>query len=338
MKKIMSKIQWIDWKSWVTFPNVVIMLGLITLLVYVFSFLFPFTDNAFVVNQVRPVAAQVRGYITHMTVQNGDVVQKGQKLFTVFKKPYQYRVMQLEADLGKAKAGLDALKMTLERDQKISDNQQRHYIQLEQDNRKYRKGYTIKAVSRMTMQHAEQKMQAARDAWQAAQRQLNIDQHQITAQQHDIQSITAKLNTAKVNLTLTDVYAAGNGVVQNLFLTLGSPVNINEPLFTLVYTDDVYIQANFNETDLRSVHKGSRALIFPRMYLGRKIFHGVVDSDYWSANRQALDHRTQLQNVTNENQWILIPQRLPVLIKITDLDPKYPLRLGMSAYVYVHAG
>lgn len=65
------------------------------------------------------------------------------------------------------------------------------------------------------------------------------------------------------------------------------------------------------------------------------MFHGVIDSDYWSANRQLVDNRTQLQNVINENQWILLPQRLPVIIRITDPDPKYPLRLGTSAYVYI---
>jgi multidrug resistance efflux pump len=71
------------------------------------------------------------------------------------------------------------------------------------------------------------------------------------------------------------------------------------------------------------------------MYLGRKRFHGVIESDYWAANRQLVDTRSQLQNVVNENQWILLPQRLPVIIKVTDPDPKYPLRVGTSAYVYV---
>ncbi len=105
--------------------------------------------------------------------------------------------------------------------------------------------------------------------------------------------------------------------------------------FSLVGTDNIYIQANFNETDLRDVRKGARVLIFPRMYLGRKIFHGVIESDYWSANRQLVDNRTQLQNVINENQWVLLPQRLPVIIRVTDPNPHYPLRVGSSAYVYI---
>ena len=318
-----------------TFPNVIIFLGILTAVIYVFSFVFPFTDNAFVVNEVRPVASQVSGYITRMYVKNGDRVKRGQKLFSVFNKPYVYAVAQLTAELEAAEATLKALKTTYARDKKLSGSQRKMYQKLSQDLEKYRKGYTLKSVSLITMQNTEQETFAARDAMQAAIKQEHIDSHYIDAQKKQIESLQAKLNLAKVRLKQTDIYASSNGVIQNLFLTLGAPIKVNDPLFTLVYTDETYIQANFNETDLRHVHQGSKVLIFPRMYLGAKLFHGIVDSNYWSANRQMLDPRTQLQNIENENQWILLPQRLPVMIKITDPNPNYPLRAGSSAYVYI---
>lgn len=327
-----------NYQAWLTLPNLMILSGVLCAIIYLFSFLFPFTDNAFVVNEVRPVAAQVQGFITHMYVKNGDFVKKGQKLFSVFKKPYEYAVLQLTADLEAAQNTLKAFEKTYERDEKLCDNRNKIYVKLKQDDEKYKKGYQIHSISLITLQNSEQDTKAAKNDWEAAKKQLEIDLHQIAAQKKKIQSIEAKLKNAKVNLQLTDVYARENGVIQNLFLTLGAPININQPLFTLVYTDNVYIQANFNETDLRFVKKGSKALIFPRMYLGTKVYHGVVDADYWSANRQALDRRTQLQNVTNENQWILLPQRLPVMIKVVDPTPDYPLRIGTSAYVYVKPG
>ncbi|MFC3908959.1 HlyD family secretion protein [Legionella dresdenensis] len=322
-------------KQWFTFTNTIILIGVLTTIIYLFSFLFPFTDNAFVVNNVRPVAALANGYITGLYVKNGEAVKKGQKLFTVFKKPYIYAVQQLEADLAAAKAQLAALKTTYERDLKLSNTEQSLYTKLAQDDKKYRLGYQLKSISLITLQNSKQETQAAKDKWDAALKQLEIDTHQIEGQEHEIKSLEARLKNAQVNLQLTDVYAEGNGIIQNLFFTLGTPVNINQPLFSLVDTDNIYIQANFNETDLRDVRKGSKVLIYPRMYLGRKVFHGIVDSDYWGANRQLVDNRTQLQNVTNENQWILLPQRLPVIVRITDPDPHFPLRVGSSAYVYV---
>jgi multidrug resistance efflux pump len=325
----------VRFKREITLANSIIFIGFLTLIFYIFSYLIPFTDNAFVVNNIRPVAALTSGYITDLYVKNGDVVHKGQKLFTVFKKPYEYTVEQLSADLAGAQAKLAALKTTYERDLKLSENQQNIYIKKAQDDKKFRRGYAIKSVSLITLQNSEQETKAAKDVWAAALKQLEIDNHRITAQENAIKSIHARLKNAKVSLELTEVYSQGNGIIRNLFFTIGTPVNINQPLFSLVDQENIYIQANFNETDLRYVRKGSKVLIFPRMYLSRKVFHGVVDSDYWSANRQLVDTRTQLQNVTNENQWILLPQRLPVMIKVTDPDPKYPLRVGTSAYVYV---
>lgn len=322
-------------KRFITIPNVIIATGFLTAIIYIFSFAFPFTDNAFVMNDVRPVAAQVQGYITHLYVQNGQHVTKGEHLFTVFQPPYQLKVTQLEADLTKSLATLKALEATLERDKKTSATQNRLYVKRKQDDEKYQKGYQLKSVSLITLQNSQQETEAARDRWHAAQKQLEIDQHKIKAQKAAIKSIRAKLGIAKVNLDLTNVVAQDSGIVQNLFFTVGAPITINHPLFSLVNMDTFYVQANFNETDLRFVRKGCKALIFPRMYLARKVFHGEVDSDFWSANRQAVDQRTQLQNVTNENQWILLPQRLPVMIRVTDPDPNYPLRVGASAYVYI---
>ncbi len=319
----------------ITFANSVIFIGAITALIYIFSYLFPVTDNAFVVNNVRPVAALVKGYVTNVYIKNGDNVKKGQKLFTVFDKPYRYTVEQYEADLAAAKSKLNTLQKTLERDEQVSQNQREIYTRLAQDDDKYQKAYKINAVSLMTLQNSEQETKGAKASLAASQKQIEIDQSSIQTQKKEIASLEAKLKNAQVDLDLTTVYAENDGIIQNFFLSVGTPVNVNQPLFSFIDTSEVYFQANFNETDLRKVHKGSKVLIMPRTYFAQKIFHGVVVSDYWSANRQLTDNRSQMQNVTNENQWVLLPQRLPVQIKVLDLDDKYPLRVGTSAYVYI---
>lgn len=322
-------------KRHLNFANIVILLGSLTALIYIFSYLFPVTDNAFVVSNVRPVAAQVRGYVTNIYIRNGDSVRKGQKLFTVFDKPYQYAYEQLTADLETAKAKLKVAQRTLERDEQVSINQQATYVKLAQDDEKYQQAYKINAVSKMTLQNSEQTTKAAKATWLAAQKQIELDKENIVAAEKEIASLNAKVKNAKVDLDETVVYAEDDGIIQNFFVSLGTPVNINQPLFSFVETRETYFQANFNETDLADVKIGDDVLIFPRVYLGRKIFHGKITSDYWAANRQMTDNRSQMQNVTNENQWVLLPQRMPVQIKITDPDPKYPLRVGTSAYVYI---
>lgn len=328
---------WHNVKMGLSFANVVIVIGVITTIVYMFSYLFPVTDNAFVVNNVRPVAAQVRGYITNLYIKNGQYVKKGDKLFTVFDKPYVYAVEQLTADSKAAEAKLFAMQKTLEKDKSILNNHKEIYTKFAQDDDKYQQAYKINAISLMTLQNSQQETKASLATLQASQKQVEIDEHDIKAQEQQIVSIQAKLKNAEVDLDETVVYAQNDGVIQNMFLSVGTPVNVNQPLFSFVDTDEVYFQANFNETDLGDVHEGAKVLILPRTYLGRKVFHGVVVSEYWGTNRQNTDAKTQMQNVTNENEWILLPQRLPVQIKVIDPDPKYPLRAGTSAYVYIKA-
>lgn len=327
--------QFKSFKPYLTLPNVIILTGILSTFAYLFSYLVPFTDNAFVINNIRPVAAQVNGFITELYVHNGEYVTKGQKLFSVFKKPYEFKVEQLQADYEAGIANHQALQATFARDFKIAEHRQNIWIKLSQDDEKYLKGYQNKSISLIKLQNSKQNTKAAKDEWLAAKKQLNIDKHKIRVQKKKNDAIQAQLKAALLNLELTDVIAQENGIIQNLFFSIGAPITRNQPLFSLVDNENFYIQANFNETDLRHVRQGSRAYIFPRMYLGQKVFHGVVDSNYWSANRQKIDSRTQLQHVINENQWILLPQRLPVMIKIIDPDPDYPLRVGSSAYVYI---
>jgi membrane fusion protein, multidrug efflux system len=324
-------------KRYFTFANAVITLGVITAIIYIFSYLFPITDNAFVVNNVRPVAALVRGYVTNIYIKNGDYVKQGQKLFTVFDKPYIYAVEQQNAELDANQSKLKSLQRNLEKDIAVSQNLQDTYIQLDEDDTKFKQAYKINAVSLKTLQNSQQETKAAQANVIASQKQIEVDKENINSQVREIDAINAKLKNAQVDLDQTVVYAQTNGVIQNFFLSLGTPVNINQPLFSFVDTDEIYFQANFNETDLRAVKNGSKVFIFPRTYLGQKMFHGVVVSDYWAANRQETDSHSNLQNVTNENEWILLPQRLPVQIKVTDPDSKYPLRVGTSAYVYIEA-
>ena len=71
------------------FPLVLILTVLAVIFFYQFSYLFPFTNNAFIVANVSPVAANVSGYITDIYVQNEQPVRKGQALFQVFRRPYE---------------------------------------------------------------------------------------------------------------------------------------------------------------------------------------------------------------------------------------------------------
>ncbi len=305
---------------------------------YYFAYMVPFTNNAFVVANVRPVAGNVSGYITNIYVQNEEYVKKGQPLFTIFKKPYELAYQKSVADVGQAGAELAALYQQVEKTQHLVEAEQQVYDRINFNYTHYRVALNYHAVSNIQVDNMLKEKKAAFAKLQSVETELALEKQNILAKKMNILSLQAVMTNAKVNLDETTVYADNNGVVQNMYAALGSPIEIRKPIFSFVDTDHLAIQANFNETDLRNVKAGDKVTIIPRIYFWRKIYHGVIVSQNWSANRVVTDSRSQEQIVRNsEANWFLLPQRLPVQIRLLDYDPvHYPLSAGSSAYVYIH--
>jgi multidrug resistance efflux pump len=291
-----------------------------------------------VVANIRPVAANVEGYITGIYVKNEAYVKKGQPLFTVFKKPYELHHKKTQSDVAEAEAQLIVLNKQVEKTQHLLQSQKEHYEKFHFDYAHYKSALNDHAVSEMITNTTLKDKNSAMSQLKALESELELNRQQIEVQKMKIKSLVAVMQNAKVDLDETTVYAKNNGVIQNMFVALGAPVKIRQPLFSFVDTDTLFIQANFNETDLRRVRAGDKVTIYPRMYFGSKRYHGIIFSNHWSASRLETHRSTQLQIVNNsESNWFLLPQRLPVQIQITDYDPiHYPLNIGSSAYVYIH--
>jgi multidrug resistance efflux pump len=308
------------------------------LFIYNFSYYFPFTNNAFVVSNVRPVAANVNGYITRLYVKNGEYVKSGQPMFMVFQKPYLYAYQKAKSDVEVAQAKLAVLSTQVEKTNHLLKSKQDQYEKLNYDYMHYKSALDDHAVSQIQVNTSLKERNATMNELLAFKKELELNQQQLIVQRKKIDSLIAVMKSAQINLDETVVYAKNNGIVQNLFASLGTPIKIREPIFAFVDTDNLFIQANFSEIDLRRVKPGNRVSIYPRIYMGAKKYEGVVISKNWASSRQITDPRSQQQIVTNsENNWFLLPQRFPVQIRILNYDPThYPLNVGASAYVYVH--
>ncbi len=322
------------------FPLTILLCVLAFVFFYHFSYYFPFTNNAFVVANVRPVAANVKGYITNIYVQNEETVKTGQPLFTVFKRPYQLAYIKAKSDVAEAKAQLVVLAKQVEKTQHLVQEQKERYEKFRFDYDHNKSALHEHAVSAIIVNTALKEKNAALSLMKALETELELNHQQIIVQKMRIKSLVAVLSNAQVDLDETTVYAKNNGSVQNMFVALGTPIKIRKPIFSIADTDTLFIQANFNETDLRRVRPGDKVAILPRIYFGSKIYHGVILSRNWASSRLQTHQSTQIEIVRNsESNWFLLPQRMPVQIKITDYDPiHYPLSIGASAYVYIHTG
>ncbi|HAT8751912.1 TPA: HlyD family efflux transporter periplasmic adaptor subunit [Legionella pneumophila] len=322
-------------KNYINLPIIVVGLALIIGLFHLFSYLLPFTDNAFVVTNVTPVAADVSGFITEIYVKNGQKVKKNDPIFSVYRVPYELAYQQAMADYKEGLKKIDVFQKQIERTValiKATDAE----LEKAQFALGLKKNKNVaEAVSVLELKNLGYDVSTLSNKRNALQQEVAVLQAKIEQQRHTVASLKAKMDNAKVNLDLTIVRAPGDGVIDNMYVSPNTPIEIHKPVFSFIDTANYYIQANFNETDLRNVRQGDKAYIILRMYYFDKIFHGVVVNSLWAAERQSTAPKSQIQVVTNQNEWLLLPQRFPLQIKILDPDPDYPLNPGASAYVYI---
>lgn len=321
---------------------ILILIGIVLLcfLYYVYLHRHPRTDNAFVVANTIPVSAYVPGYITDIYVVNNQAVQKGDKLFTVYTTPYELTLKQLQADLSAEQFNSQALANQIKEKQLACDS-----VMAQFKNADYLAKQAVWLDKKQAVSNQEAEIKSAqRDVAKAnldmALVELEIVKNQYQNSLSREESLSAQVENAKINLQMTTVYAQSNGIVSNMYISKGmyaipgSPM-VGSALFSFTDTDRWWIQANMKETELNKVKEGQKVWIKLWIY-PEKIFEGKVTNIGWNVNRQDSSTVNFMQNIQNENDWFLLPQRFPVQVEITDKDiDKYSLHVGLTATVVI---
>ncbi|OGV36007.1 MAG: multidrug transporter [Legionellales bacterium RIFCSPHIGHO2_12_FULL_35_11] len=324
-------------KHEINLPYIVLILGFIIIIFHIFSYYIPFTNNAFVATNVIPIAADVSGFISEIYVKNGQVVKQDQPLFKVYQKPY---LLAYKSAVANYEQAIEKIKVIERQTQKTNELYKAAIYDFEKAKLKYKlksSKNVVQAVPALEIKILKYELQSAEKKKNSLAKQIGVEDQQIIEQNKKVKSLKAEKNNALVNLNLTIVCAPSDGIVDNMYISQGTPIKIHMPVFSFIDTRNWWIQANFNETDLRRIRPGDKAIVILRMYYFNKIFKGEVVNNIWASDRQRTVRRTQQQKVANENEWLLIPQRLPLQIKILNPDPNYPLQPGSSAYVYLRA-
>jgi membrane fusion protein (multidrug efflux system) len=162
---------------------------------------------------------------------------------------------------------------------------------------------------------------------------------QLIKESPDIKLATAKrdqarsdLDQAELNLRYCDVLADIDGVITRRNVNPGNNVQAGEGLLAIRSLTEIWVDANFKETQLRNLRIGQRADLEVDMYGTHKTFRGAITGfTMGTGSTLAL---LPAQNATGN--FIKVVQRLPVRIDLTDYDPdKEPLFVGLSVVPYV---
>lgn len=292
-----------------------------------------FTDNGFVVQISTPLAPRVPGVVQEVLVKNGQVVKEGDVLVKLDPTEYEHTFTAAQAAYEKSLIGFN----TLEKKVDLTEhNLNAEVANLDILKTQYgaRNSKDVRAgVPQIEMSDLRNKIKAQTNRVESIKDQLAIDKLQLQMEKETITSLKASMETAAYNLEHATVKAPTDGHAENVFLGIGTHVTPSGAMFTLVNDGEVYVQANFEETDLAGVKAGDKATVYPRTYMGKKTYEGVVVASPFGVSRQISQPFSGAPIVLTENKWLLLPQRLPVIIKITDIDKEYPLINGMSTYV-----
>jgi membrane fusion protein (multidrug efflux system) len=294
------------------------------------------TDDAYISSDLVQITSEIPGTVLAVRVDDTQSVDRGTPLVEL--DPADARVATNSAEAQLARAVRNVRGLFAQRDQLQAQIAQRESdVKRAQDDVSRREGLLSDgAVSGEELSHVRDTLTAARAALDAARQALNATEAQIsgtTIETHpQVLDAEAAVRTAALSLHRTQLRAPIAGVIVKRSVEVGQRVAAGAPLMGLVPLDDVWVDANFKEGQLRNIRVGQPVSLHADLYGGRVAYHGKVAG--LSAGSGSAFALLPAQNASGN--WIKIVQRIPVRIVIDARDLKdHPLRVGLSMTVDV---
>ncbi|WDY60449.1 HlyD family secretion protein [Pseudomonas sp. PSKL.D1] len=305
------------------------------------------TDNAYVRGDVTAIAAKVPGYVTEVAVADNQRVQAGDVLFRIDDRDYRAHLAQAEANVQAAEARLANVDAeTRLQGAQIRQADARLQSAVAERNlaskthERNRKLIAFNAVSQSLVDQtyaartdAEASVAATSATRDAEQQRLLVLQAQRQAALAAIEQAQAARELAMIDLEHTQVRAPVAGVVGNRQVRVGRYVTAAGALLDLVPVDNVWVVANFKETQVEHIRPGQPARIVIDGYPD-DVLDGVVDSV--APGSGAAFSLLPPDNATGN--FVRVVQRVPVKIRLVANPLPGRIVPGLSARVVVEAG
>ena len=317
------------------------------------------TDNAYAAVEIAQITPAVGGTVAAVKVKDTQAVKQGDLLVELDPTDIQLGVAQAEAELDRAirrvrsyqandsnlgaqvgareadgqrataqfaaaQADFERARIDLKRREALVDSGSVSGDELTRAQNAYRASEANLAVVRAAQAQAGANLRAAlaaREANAALISNSTVDSNP------EVVAARARLQQARVDLDRTLIRAPMDGVVAKRSVQLGQRVPAGMPLMALVPVDQIAVDANFKEVQLRQVRVGQPVKLHADLYGKDVTYHGVVEG--FSGGSGAAFSAIPAQNATGN--WIKVVQRLPVRIRLDPAELQaHPLKVGLS--------
>lgn len=295
------------------------------------------TDDAYVNGNVVEITPLVAGTVVSIGADDGDLVHEGQVLLNFDPSDSLVGLQSAEANLARTVRQVRGLFSNVS-GTKAQVAAQKVAVQKAQDNFNRRKNLAASgAISQEELSHARDDLASAQSALRNNEQQLDttsalVDNTAI-ANHPDVLAAAAQLRQAYLEHARTTLIAPVTGYVAKRTVQLGQRVQPGTALMAVIPLNQLWIDANFKETQLDKMRIGQPVEIESDLYGSNVKYSGTVDSI--GAGTGSAFALLPAQNATGN--WIKIVQRVPVRIHINaDELAKHPLRIGLSTTVDVN--
>jgi membrane fusion protein (multidrug efflux system) len=303
------------------------------------------TDDAYVRGNNTMLGARVAGHITAIVPADNSLVKKGDVVFRIDDGDYRIAVESARSKIATQQATIERIGRQVTAQESAVEQSKaqlvsaeavlkRAGLDFERQQQLSTKGFASRAafeVSEASRDQGAAAVRSAQAAFDAARDNVEVTKAQQNEARAQLKELQAALAKAERDLDFTHVRAPVDGTFSNRLVNVGDMIQAGQRLGNVVPLDEVFIDANYKETQLKRIRPGQPVTIKVDAYGFRK-FRGTVDSI--SAGAGSVFTLLPPDNATGN--FTKIVQRVPVRIRVPkSVAKQHLLRAGMSVYTTV---
>lgn len=318
------------------------------------------TDDAQVEANISPVIPRVSGYVREVRVKDNQRVKKGDTLLLLDDSDLKLKVEQAEAALATAQSNLNAARATTSAataniatsrasigtiDAQIeaakvnvwrATQDYNRYANLIKDHsitqQQYEQAMAAKQTAEKQLQVLQEQKNQASQQTSAVATQSHATSSQIGVAGSIIKQRQVEVDEAKLNLSYAVITAQADGLISKVNVQPGQFLQAGQSTFSIVLNDDIWVVANFKETQFNKMHVGQKVTVHADAFPNHEFDATLASFAPATGARFAL-----LPPDNASGNFVKVVQRLPVRIEFSKNDPLVKqLRAGMNVTVDVH--